>query len=222
MAPEQLRAFLPEMTADRPNSGADLYALGVLLYEQLLTGRHPFGPVPRHRPNQEQELATWLLPRQQAGCVPIRSLNAEVDRALARVVESCLAFDVAKRPDAAAVARELKRQEASARRKPWVIGAACALVVALAWGTVVALTPPPYKQGQAAFAARDYDEAERQFTKALEANEKDTKAWIGPGPSPAQTAGPNRPQKQEDAAKLTRCSPGGLRSIAGRRPVLQG
>jgi tetratricopeptide (TPR) repeat protein len=95
MAPEQLRAL------DRTRDGAgeigpraDLYALGLMLYE-LLAGRHPFGPLPR--PGSLEELCRYLLDRQAQGVPPLCHANPGVDPGLARVVERCLAFDPADR-----------------------------------------------------------------------------------------------------------------------------
>jgi serine/threonine protein kinase len=121
MAPEQVEAFLRagrktedgrRKTADEVSSlpssvdaRCDLFSLGVIVYE-LLTGVHPYGPVPLTMP--PEQLARWLLERQRGGHTPLRRLNLAVDPAVARVVEKCLAPNPAQRPASAEVADALK------------------------------------------------------------------------------------------------------------------
>ena len=83
MAPEQFT------DASRVDARADVYGLGVVLYE-MLTGARPF----------DASTLPELLSRMSAGSFrPIGSLRAEVPRHVARAVESALCADPAGRPE---------------------------------------------------------------------------------------------------------------------------
>jgi serine/threonine protein kinase/Tfp pilus assembly protein PilF len=183
MAPEQLHAGA---ATNRPpiDGRADLFSLGVILYE-LLTGHHPFGSVPAGVP--PEELGPLFLQRQRAGFRPIRALNPQVDRAFARLIERCLAVDPAQRPTGAAEMAEALRRRARAPRRLAVAAtlAVLALAAALAGRPFAAprhdpgesLSAPDWMQkGSAAFAAGDLDGAERCFKQAVEA---EPAAWEG-------------------------------------------
>jgi tetratricopeptide (TPR) repeat protein len=150
MSPEQVLAtFDPERAAAPLDGRSDLFSLGVILFE-LLTGRQPFGDVPRGTPSPEDCAA--LLERQRQGAPALRGLCPEATPALARVVAACLAFDRGRRPrDAAEVAAALRRDLAPHRRAlrrlrhhPRKLAAAAALLGAfVAGGAYYEARQPP-------------------------------------------------------------------------------
>jgi WD40 repeat protein len=80
---------------------ADLYALGVTLFE-LLTGAFPIQPA-------ERTLAGWARAHAETKPASLRALRPETPEALERVVQQCLAKRPGERPaGAAAVARTLR------------------------------------------------------------------------------------------------------------------
>ena len=179
MPPEQLRATGPDQMAETAGLDArsDLFSLGVMLYE-LLTGQHPFGPLPLQLTPEE----TWqlLLARQQTGARPIRQLNPEVDTDLARLVERCLAYDPAARPQRAAeLASALQRRQSRLQRaRRWVgrhAWSTAAAVVLFLGITAAALTfwpqPEPefarhWRLGKEADTAGKFQTAIDHFDKA--------------------------------------------------------
>lgn len=91
LAPEQVEGL-------RVDGRADVYALGVVLYEAVC-GRVPFAA--------DTEAATALA-RLHGDPPPTRSLRPDLDADLARIIERCLARDPADRwPDAASLGRSL-------------------------------------------------------------------------------------------------------------------
>jgi eukaryotic-like serine/threonine-protein kinase len=111
MAPEQISAGV------RVSEKTDIYALGLILYE-LVVGQRPFPD--SMRPSGPPERLSTLVP--------------DVDVRLSRVVKRALKVDPRERPDsAAAIAAALDapaEPRASSRLRPWLAGAALAVIVA--------------------------------------------------------------------------------------------
>ncbi len=202
MAPEQVCLLLPKNPhhaaplpdAAQSGASADVFSLGVLLY-QLLTSELPFGSMPATTPVEVQVVE--LRARQQLGYRPLRDHNPAVPRGLARVIESCLAQDPDRRPaDAAALASALRRHfSLAARLRRWatqhrrrVIALAAILVFTCVAGTALlrALAPVPearyvvqYRQGRIAYNQGDYAAARGHFKRALEDHPDDYPSQFG-------------------------------------------
>ncbi len=114
----------PEQIEGRPaGPPADVFAIGVLLYE-MLTGRRPFA-----RETGWTEMTSTL----RGGAPPVESIRSHTPPALARLVARCLAPRPEDRPAAAAVAAELERL---ARPRGGGSRVAVALSIALAIAAV--------------------------------------------------------------------------------------
>jgi eukaryotic-like serine/threonine-protein kinase len=105
MAPEQLQAQLESRPAVI-DGRADVYALGLVLYE-LLAGRSAY---PSHKGNKP-DVVRQMLKERRVSPPPLRASNTSVTPAIEAIISKCLAFDPYDRfPSARAMQEDLDRQ----------------------------------------------------------------------------------------------------------------
>ncbi|MEN6451711.1 MAG: serine/threonine-protein kinase [Thermoguttaceae bacterium] len=195
MAPEELACLV----GDRPQSGvshydprSDLFSLGVISYE-LLTGVLPFGAIPQG--DNVDDIAGQLRKRQAIGPRPIRERNRQVDRRLAQLVESCLAFAPDCRPRTASDLADAFRRQLSFRRRAhrWagnhrraVAGTAIiVLSFVLAAALFFSLRPPysarQFQLGVACIERGKYAAAVDCLASSIRANPRSSEAFFARG-----------------------------------------
>jgi serine/threonine protein kinase len=186
MAPEVLEQLKAQdrrgARKDVADHRADVYALGVMIYE-LLTGAHPFGPVPLKL--KTTSARDFLLERHDRGPRPMRALNRSIDPALEAIILRCLSRDPAGRPESAQeLADELRRlQKPISRARRWISAhaklvatvAAFALTGTATGAAYYATLPPPAvahrQSGANLYRDGKYAEAIEAFTASLALNE---------------------------------------------------
>ncbi len=198
MSPEQLQASdghgppAPVGTVGAVGAKSDLFSLGVLLHE-LVTGVHPFGPIPLKA--STDELRSLILDRQQAGFMPVRQVNADVDPVFADLIERCLANDPARRPESAGeIASALRGDLRPTRRaQRWVArnskktlaGVALCVLFGVAALAAWALSPPAserhYAAGIESYRRGNYQAGAELLTEALKADKTSAKAFFARG-----------------------------------------
>lgn len=191
MSPEQLLATDLDRPIDTNVVGAlsDVFSFGVMLYE-LLTGAHPFGPIPLKLTSQD--LRKVLLERQQELLPSIRQRNRCVDRSVAKIIERCLAYNPRERPSAAELVQSFRASLSAWRRsRRWVARhrwsvlagttfLAAALVV-IGWLAIPKGTASEraYARGLAEYNGGQWSRAVEQFGEAIAADEKYAPAILG-------------------------------------------
>jgi serine/threonine protein kinase/Tfp pilus assembly protein PilF len=190
MPPEHLQAVRSPDAQSTMDARGDVYSLGVILYE-LLTGTHPFGRFPRSR--SVKTVAEEMLSRQKLGVRPLRERNPDVPHRLARLVERCLAFNPADRPQTAAAVQAELRHCYSARKRAMqfvasrpgrlaVTAAAIGLFSAAGWMASAQARPSFHardyrREGLTAVADRRYAEAIPSLMTVTQSGSDDAEVW---------------------------------------------
>ena len=193
MPPEQLAALATRRSGDviLADHRGDIYALGVILYE-LLTGRHPFGPVPLKL--KTAAARDFLISKQQEGPRLLRSRNRAIDPALDRLILRCLSANPDDRPATAReLAAELAKLQAPIRRaRRWAGAHVMALTLIGAFlasgtaaGTYVATRPSAAvvhsQEGDRNYSNGKYAAAIEEYSLSLVADKNQPAVYFARG-----------------------------------------
>jgi len=179
MAPEVLSVVTCDDAAQRIASSqqADIFSLGILLYELFTTKRPvdvPVSGLPTHEAAQRLLRAYSDFPSALVfqGCPP----------SIAKLVQACLALDPSKRPSAAEISEELRRELTtvhvarrwiSTNRRYVAIAALMFIVIPFVYAPlhrqfVTVSIVRNYQAGLVAYDRGDYASAARLFTAGIE------------------------------------------------------
>jgi tetratricopeptide (TPR) repeat protein len=133
---------------------------------QLLTGRHPFGPIDSQQ--SAREVAQAILHRQQSGWKLPLAGHAHLDPSVRHLLARCLDPDPERRPATAAVLRDELRRCLRVDRRT------------LRW----AQRPTAVREqrlGQQSMHSQEYVVAQEHFSRAIAADESDHRLWFARG-----------------------------------------
>jgi serine/threonine protein kinase len=124
MAPECICAMLELSTDESTADRADVYSFGAALYE-CLTGQVPYSPIDSE---SVRAIAVDLVRKKICAPTSPRKLNPKIPRWLAKLVESCLDLNPARRPSAAKIESELVKRQSRSSKIGRLIAAAVLVV----------------------------------------------------------------------------------------------